>query len=193
MDITTLLEVESRGELRAWFEENHDSQDEIWIVYFRKHADGESLDYDTAVEEALCFGWIDSTMKSVDDDRYAQRFTPRREGSSISELNKERIRRLIDAGRMKKHGLDALTDEDVEDIKHPAELEIASDILAELQKDETVWENFRAFPDYYKRIRIAYIETGRDRTYPDGRDMFRVRLNHFIEKTREDKRFGSLP
>jgi len=75
------LEVGSRREWRAWLQDHHDSEAEIWLVFPKRHTGRASLSYDDAVEEALCFGWVDSLIRRLDDDRYARKFTPRRPDS----------------------------------------------------------------------------------------------------------------
>ena len=90
---------------RAWLAENHDREKEIWVVYYKKGRGKKSLTYIEALEEALCFGWIDSTVQRLDEDRYQQRYTPRNADSVWSALNKARIAKLIASGRMAEPGL----------------------------------------------------------------------------------------
>ena len=97
--------AEDRAEWRAWLETNHTLETEIWLLFYKRHTGKPRVAYPDAVEEALCFGWIDSTIRRVDDATYAQRFTPRRPGSSWSELSKRRVARLVQEGRMTKAGL----------------------------------------------------------------------------------------
>jgi uncharacterized protein YdeI (YjbR/CyaY-like superfamily) len=90
---------------RTWLEEHHATEDEVWLTIYKRHATTPSVTLTEAVEEALCFGWIDSQMQPIDGDRRAQRFTPRRRRSNWSARNKERATRLIDEGRMTEAGL----------------------------------------------------------------------------------------
>ena len=108
MEIGEILYVTTREEFRAWLEENHQSKKEIWLVQYKKAAKKPSINYVQAVEEALCFGWIDSTEKSIDPERYATRFSPRRSKSNWTETNKERARKMISEGKMTEAGLAAL-------------------------------------------------------------------------------------
>jgi uncharacterized protein YdeI (YjbR/CyaY-like superfamily) len=96
---------QNREELHDWLAENHGSSAGIYIVYYKKGSGKASVTYEEAVEEALSFGWIDSTAHAVDKDRYMQLFTPRKIGSSWSKINKERVGRLISEGRMTPAGL----------------------------------------------------------------------------------------
>jgi len=95
----------NRDDWRAWLADNHAVEKEIWLVLHKKHTGKQSISYDEAVEEALCFGWIDGIVKSMDDEKYALRFSPRRGGSVWSEANKKRVARVIAQGRMTKAGL----------------------------------------------------------------------------------------
>ena len=88
MEITTTFYAPDRAAWRAWLAANGQAEREIWLIFYKKHTGTPCVSYDEAVEEALCFGWIDGLIKRLDDDRYAQRFTPRKPGSSWSESNK---------------------------------------------------------------------------------------------------------
>lgn len=94
----------SRAAWRAWLERHHARRDEIWVVYYKKHTGKASVSYDEAVEEALCFGWIDGLVKRVDDERHMQRFTPRRKGSVWSAVNLRRFARLVEQKRVMEAG-----------------------------------------------------------------------------------------
>lgn len=104
MEITKQLYVTDRDAWRAWLEKNYDTEKEIWLIYYKKHTGKPRIPYDDAVEEALCFGWIDSTVKRVDDEKFAQKFTPRKNKSNWSDLNKKRAKKMIREGRMTKAG-----------------------------------------------------------------------------------------
>ena len=108
MDIGETIYVTTREDFRTWFEENHRSKKEIWLIQYKKATKKLSLNYVEAVEEALCFGWIDGLEKSMDTERYALRFSPRRPKSNWTETNKERARRLIAEGKMTEAGRAAL-------------------------------------------------------------------------------------
>jgi uncharacterized protein YdeI (YjbR/CyaY-like superfamily) len=180
MDITDTFYALDRAAWRAWLQHNHATTREIWLILVRTSSTVPSVEYVEAVEEALCFGWIDGIAKSLDDERRAQRFTPRKPKGNWTELNKERARRLIDAGLMTEAGYAVLPDLSQESFQ------VAPDILAALQADPVVWANFQAFPDLYQRVRIGNIEEQRKR----NRAEFDRRLAAFIEKTRQNKQFG---
>lgn len=178
MDITEIFEPVSRAQWREWLTAHHRSKTEIWVVSPKKNP---GLTYKESVLEALCFGWIDGIGKSLDVNRSAQRFTPRRPKGNWTELNKERARRLIDEGLMTEAGRAVLPDLSLEAFK------IAPDIIAALQADQTVWENFQAFPGLYQRIRISYIEETRRQP-----EVFQKRLANFLTQTKLNKMFGGM-
>jgi uncharacterized protein YdeI (YjbR/CyaY-like superfamily) len=91
-------------EWREWLQNNHDKETEVWLIFFLKETGKPSMDYESAVEEALCFGWIDSIIKKIDDAKYARKFTPRNDNSKWSDLNKKRVAGLLKSNRMTKMG-----------------------------------------------------------------------------------------
>lgn len=183
MKIGKTLYVWRREDLRKWLAKNHSKEKEIWLIFYKKASGKPRISYDDAVEEALCFGWIDSIVKSVDSESFAQRLTPRRPRSNLSQLNIERIRKLIATKQMTDAGLTAL--QGIYD--HASyNFEIPKDILRALMKDEQIFSNFQKFPKSYQRIRIGFIEGARDRP-----DEFKKRLNYFLKMTSQNKRFGT--
>jgi len=108
MDIGETIYVTTREDYRRWLMKNHRTKKEIWLIQYKKATKKPSIDYVQAVEEAICFGWIDGFEKSMDAERYATRFTPRRPKSNWTETNKERARRMIAAGKMTEAGRAAL-------------------------------------------------------------------------------------
>lgn len=138
----------------------------------------------------MCFGWIDSTIKKLDKDSTAQRFSPRRKGSQLSELNKVRVRKLISLGKMTPAGLLSI-DRHIQlkegKITEYRPFEMPADIVALMKQDPEIWNNFSGFPDDYKQVRIAYIDHARIRP-----EEFTRRLNYFLKMTKKNKMFGSL-
>lgn len=108
MDIGETLLVTSRQEWHAWLTQHHASHKEIWLVYYKKTSAKIGISYEEAVEEALCFGWIDGAIKGIDAETYAGRFTPRRPKSPWSESNRSRVARLLQEGRVTEAGLAVL-------------------------------------------------------------------------------------
>ncbi len=104
MEIGETLYVTNRDEFRKWLIKNHQTKKEIWLVKYKKTTRKPSIDYVEAVEEAICFGWIDGFEKGMDAERYAIRFSPRRPKSNWTNTNKDRARRMIAEGRMSPAG-----------------------------------------------------------------------------------------
>lgn len=193
MQIGKTLYVKNRKQWRSWLTKNHRTAAEIWLVYYKKHSGKPRIPYNDAVEEALCYGWIDSTVKTVDQDRMAQRFSPRRKNSGLSEMNKERVRRLIKARKMTRSGLESIRHHLAEGTAKSspsqklAKFNMPADILETLKADPVVWKNFQKFPASYKRIRIGWIDGARKRP-----DEFAKRLRYFLKMTAKNKRFGMV-
>src|SRR3989454_1016591 len=182
--------AKTRGGWRAGLAKHHRTAPEIWLIYYKKDSGKPRIPYNDAVEEALCYGWIDSILKPVDADRYAQRFSPRRPRSRLSEMNRERVRRLIAAGRMTAAGLERIKHvfDPGRDTKKKLKWETPADILKRLQQDPAAWKSFRRFPESYKRIRIGWIAAARRRP-----EVFEQRLRYFLKMTAQNKRFGMVP
>ena len=132
--------------------------------------------YNDAVEEALCFGWIDSIVKSLDEEHSVQRFSPRKPGSPFSQPNKERLAWLAERDLLHP----SLGDEVQAVLAEP--FVFPEDILSAIQEDEQAWEHYQAFSAGYRRIRIAYIEAARKRP-----EEFEKRLQNFIRRTAQNK------
>ncbi len=180
MTYSNLLNVGNRDEFRLWLENNHSTEKECWLVVKRGRPIGsDTFWYIDAVEEAMCFGWIDSTTKKLDDGTTIQRFTPRSKNSKWSELNKERCRRMERLGRMTDSGRAVLPDMSDDGFV------IDKDILAALQSNVDVWTNFQNFPPLYKRVRIDTIQIKKNQP-----DVFAARLNKFIENTKKGVMYG---
>src|SRR5437867_4692494 len=160
MEIGTTLYVKDRRQWRSWLARHHQTAPEIWLIYYKKHSGKPRIPYNDAVEEALCYGWIDSITKPVDEDRWAQRFSPRRPSSRLSEMNRERVRRLIAARRMTKAGLERIAHvfDHASDTKRQLEWRVPPDILAAIKRARTTWQNFQPFPRRTKRIAAGGIE-----------------------------------
>lgn len=182
MTFHNLLTATNREELRLWLIQNHATESECWVLVKRgRPADDNTFWYLDAVEEALCFGWIDSTTKKISDTCTAQRLTPRRKNSAWSELNKERCRRLERLGRMTDAGRAVLPD------MTDAGFVVDSEILDALRTDPIAWAHFQSFPLLYQRVRIDTIQINRRMRRPE---LFRQRLEKFLSNTRAGIMYG---
>lgn len=173
-----ILKAKNREELRLWLENNYEIQKECWVIVKRgKPQNDDTFWYIDAVEEALCFGWIDSTVKKLDNGITIQRLSPRKKGSIWSELNKERCRRMEKLGKMTQAGKKVLPD--------MSEKGFNIDILETLKKDEIVWANFHKFPSLYQRVRIDTIQIKKKNP-----QLFQKRLEKLIENTKKGIMYG---
>lgn len=161
---------------RKWLWEHFETETEVWFVFPMKESKDPALSYNDAVEEALCFGWIDSTIKHIDPTHRAQRFTPRKKGSPYSRPNIERLIWLDGQGMLHPSIRDSVLPLLRETYRFP------TDILDAVKADALAWENYQKFSESYKRIRIAYIDAARKRP-----NEFQKRLESFLKKTREGK------
>jgi len=180
IDPSQLLDVAKRSEWRTWLRKNYKTAKAVWLVFHKKHAGRPRVAYNDAVEEAVAFGWIDSVAKKMDEDRYAQRFTPRNPKSSFSESNIARLRAMAAKGKIMPEVL-----ERVRPLLAAKPVRVPPDILAALKADPETWKNFRAFSESYKRIRIGYLEGSRDRP-----EQFEKRLRNFLKMTKGNRLIG---
>jgi len=184
-DEDQLLHLSDRAAWRAWLQEHYRSAREAWLVSYKAHTGRPSISYNDQVEEALCFGWIDSIGRRIDDERFARRFTPRRPASTYSEANKARVRALVREGRVDpdvRAGLgDVLGDEPAEGVSPT----IPDEIAAALKASPPAWENLKGLSPAYVRIRVGYVEGARNRP-----EEFERRLRHFVAMTAKGKQFG---
>ncbi|MEJ7698475.1 MAG: YdeI/OmpD-associated family protein [Pyrinomonadaceae bacterium] len=159
----------SRQEWRDWLAENYAKCAGIWFVYFKKQTGKPRVAYEEAVEEALCFGWIDSVPRKFDDERSKLLFTPRKPKSVWSKLNKERIERLIEIGLMTETGLTKIEAAKKDGLWNALDasdnLEIPTDLAQAFKKNKTASKNFAAFSDAAKRNILAWVGSAkRDET-----------------------------
>jgi uncharacterized protein YdeI (YjbR/CyaY-like superfamily) len=186
MDITEVFYPTSRADWRAWLEDNHRTKTEVWVQLYTKASGKFSLSYNDLVEECLCFGWIDGTVKKHGPDGRVQRVTPRRKKSYLSELNRQRVWKLQRLGLMTPAGLEALGDQ-IGSSDEP--LKIPDWVKTQLQADEEVWKNFGKFPHEYQRLKISWIAD----LPASRRAEAQKRLDYLIKMTRQGKMYGTIP
>jgi uncharacterized protein YdeI (YjbR/CyaY-like superfamily) len=154
------LHFRTRKEWRAWLVKNHESSPGIWFVFNKSHTGQKTIPYEDMVREALCFGWIDSLIKRIDDDRYSMKVTPRKPSSKWSNLNRKRWAELKAAGLLTKAGLAAApTNNDY--AARPAVPELPGYIAEVFQKDVKAWEFFQELAPSYRRYFIGWIHSAK--------------------------------
>lgn len=145
----------TREAWRKWLEKKHKKAPGIWLIFFKKQTGKPSVSYSDAVEEALCFGWIDSTMRPMDEERYMQRFTSRKPKSVWSALNKTRIEKLMKAGLMCAPGLEVIETAKKNgswtSIDHVESMQVPSDLQKEFNKNKKAHANFKKFSNSVKK------------------------------------------
>ena len=192
MKTSNTLYVTNRDDWRAWLKKNHSSQREVWLIYYKKHTGKPRIPYDDAVEEALCFGWIDSTVRRIDEEKYAQKFTPRNEKSNWSDLNRKRARKMIKAGRMTGVGLAKFNNAGKEiksktqDAPRKKRLIIPPDLKNALSANKKAMENFNNFAPSYRRLYIGWI------TAPKRKETRERRINQTVKWSAQNKKPGMM-
>lgn len=151
---------------RAWLAENHASEKEAWLVYYKKHTGKASVAYLDSVREALCFGWIDGLKRRIDDETYAHRFTPRKANSRWSPQNISLAEEMIELGRMSDAGLEAFRqrvsyDEAQLALIRASEIALSDDIESALKANRKAWENFGKLAPGYRKQYVAWLQTAR--------------------------------
>jgi uncharacterized protein YdeI (YjbR/CyaY-like superfamily) len=184
--LKTLL-VTKRAEWRRWLAKNHDRETEVWLIYYKKHTGQPRIPYDDAVEEALCFGWIDSLIRRIDNECFMQKFTPRKSGSVWSELNKERVKRLLAAGRMTDAGKAVLQKPRPEsrDQKRDAPpLIMPNDVMKAIKSVKRAAESFQSLPPGYVKTCMKWIDAAK------RAETREKRIKEFVTVTAKGERIG---
>ena len=181
MDVTNLLDIHTREELYRWYQENHHKVSDFWLRVNRAAEDCPGVvRYIDAVEVALCFGWIDSTMKRIDNGKSVQHFTPRRKRSNWCERNLIRCRRLVKTGEMTPAGLAVAPDLD------PSIFVYEDWVLDAIKADEKAWAGYNSFPETYRRIRVDYIQHYRQ---TNREEEAQKALQKFVQSCHDAKMF----
>ena len=155
MDLKT-LEVKSRRQWRAWLSKHHTSSPGVWLVFYKAHTGVKSIPYEDAVREALCFGWIDSLVKRLDDDRYALKVTPRKPASKWSDLNRKRWAELEAAGLLAPAGRAAAPTNKTY-APRPVIPELPAYIARALKTNRKAWQFFQELAPTYRRDFVVWI------------------------------------
>lgn len=185
---TLYLKVSSLQEWQSWLTENHEKEKEVWLVFYKKETGIPCCDYEPSVEEALCWGWIDSLIKRLDEQSYARKFTPRTNTAKWSALNLKRMQKLIQENRLKPAGMakiePGLLDGSQPPLSKPNTAEIPPEIKDKLSADPRTWENFNNLANSYKKNAMAWILSAKkDETR-------QKRLTEFMELLAQNKKLG---
>jgi uncharacterized protein YdeI (YjbR/CyaY-like superfamily) len=160
------LYVKTRKEWRRWLEKNHSTAEDVWLIYYKKPSGKPRIPYSDAVEEALCFGWIDGKIKKINEEYYIQRYTPRRRGSRWSKYNIDRVEKLIKEGKMKPAGLSVFKEalekpKLIYDNKASGEPVMPEDLSDAFNKNSKALVNFMNFSQSTRRIYIDWLSNAK--------------------------------
>ncbi len=185
MEITQTLYITDRDNWRSWLEKNYTTRKEIWLIYYRKHSGKPRIPYDDAVEEAICFGWIDSIIQKIDEEKFAQKFTPRKNTRNWSDANKMRVKKMIRQGKMTEAGLakihKSVTLETTESRPEP---DIAPEFQEALLANDKAREFFDSLAPSYRRQYIGWISSGK------REETRRKRVKESMELLEQGKKLG---
>jgi uncharacterized protein YdeI (YjbR/CyaY-like superfamily) len=180
----------SPAEFRAWLEEHHETEAEVWVGYFKKATGKATMTWSDAVDEALCFGWIDGKLQRIDDERHRQRFTPRRPGSNWSEINVAKVAELRALGRMRPAGEAAFAARRVDptaltyERRHEAAFDAEQE--AAFRANEAAWRWFGEQSDSYRHMATFWVVSAKR---PETRAK---RLRSLIECSADGRRVPAL-
>jgi uncharacterized protein YdeI (YjbR/CyaY-like superfamily) len=166
MELKQALYFKNNQEWRRWLEQNHSKEEEVWLIHYKKHSGKTSVSPSGAVEEALCFGWIDSKMKSIDEERYILKYSPRKAKSPWSNSNKERAEELIKLGRMTGAGLAKIETAKKNGYWDSAytsrkKEKLPSDLRKALLEEPNAWLNFKSFANSYRNMYIGWVTSAK--------------------------------
>jgi len=169
------LYFETNAAWETWLAENYDKQNELWLVYYKKHTGKTSIAYEDSVRTALCYGWIDSLIKKIDDESYARKFSPRKENSVWSESNKQRVHELLAAGKMKPSGM-VLVDIakkngswDKTIVPPKIDLSVPDDFEKALKSEPEAKRYFESLPKSHKKQYLVWIKMAKRYETRQGR------------------------
>ena len=162
MKITKSFTPANLSDWRTWLEKHHDREQEVWLVYYKAAHGKTNIDYESSVEEALCFGWIDSIIQTIDEEKYARKFNPRRMDSKWSETNRRRVLKVIREGRMTEVGMAKVTFnlDEVDDSKPKskrASVQMPEKMEQALKSRPGLWEAFQNVSPSYQRNYILWL------------------------------------
>ena len=151
----------TQASFRKWLEKNHDKKDELWLGYYKKSSGKQSIIYKQAVDEALCFGWIDGIVKGIDEEKYCQRYTPRRPKSIWSAVNIKKIAELTEKGFMHKAGLNTFRNRDKKMAGlysfEQKEIKMSPGYKKKFKANKKAWANFSKMPPGYRKTATWWV------------------------------------
>ncbi len=191
MELDKSIYLADRNEWHKWLEENHDTAGEAWLIHYKKKSGKTGIGQKEAVEEAICFGWIDGKLRSIDDDKYILRYSPRRRSSVWSKINRDKAEELIEAGRMQEAGFLKIEEakkngnwDNAYTSRQPEEM--PDDLKEALEKDKVARDNFYGFANSYRNNYIGWLNSARMEATR------KKRIAEIIRRARENVKPGML-
>lgn len=181
----------SPAKWRQWLKTNHDKKDFLWLALKKKKSEKKGINYQQALDEALCFGWIDGTVKSLDSDYFMQRFTPRRKGSIWSLVNKNKVLKLIEEGRMTEAGLEKINEAKANGkwqtaYSTPVKLVLPDDVVAALKNTRGAIEAFSSYAPSHQNMYLHWVNDAKKE------ETRKRRIAKLIERILQKKLPGEL-
>lgn len=189
MDLDSALYFKDRNEWRAWLEKNHNKSEGEWLFHYKKKSNKKGIRHIEAVEEALCFGWIDSKLKSIDEDCYILRYTPRKGKSVWSKINKDAAERMIALGKMTEAGSEKVELAKKQGLWQTAYTNIIkerlpSDLKKALISNKTAWKNFQNFANSYRNMYIGWVKNAKTETTR------KKRISEVVKRSEDNRKPG---
>lgn len=187
MSLKDALLFHNRDDWRLWLEKNHTIQKEVWLLHYKKRSGKPYLNHIEAVQEALCFGWIDSKLKKIDEERFILKYSPRKSRSVWSKINKENAEKMILSGKMTQAGFDKIEEAKRQGLWDSAytnkvKERIPSDLKKALQADGNAWENFQGFANSYRNMYCGWVKSAKtDNTR-------KKRISEVVKRSRQNKK-----
>lgn len=166
IELTNALLFKNRNEWRSWLEKNHMIVNEVWLIHYKKSLSKKSVNHFEAVEEALCFGWIDSKLKKIDEERFILKYSPRKSKSVWSKINKNTTEKMISLGKMTQAGFNAIDVAKKQGLWDTAYANLIkdrlpSDLKKALMGNKTAWNNFQHFANSYRNMYIGWVKNAK--------------------------------
>lgn len=191
MKLSGAKHFKNRNEWRKWLHKNHGNVDEIWLIFYKKHTGKPGITHSEAVEESLCFGWIDSKVKRIDDERFIQKYTPRKPNSVWSKINKESAQKMIREGKMSPSGF-----EKIKEAKRSGKwsaaytsrrkLAMPNDLKKALMKKKKAWNNFSSFANTYQNMYIGWVDSAK------RKEMRERRIGEVVRRAARNQKPGMM-
>jgi len=189
MNLNNALYFKNRNEWRTWLEINHKDLEEVWLIHYKKSTGKKGINHFDAVEEALCFGWIDSKLKKIDEERFILRYSPRKSKSVWSKINKEKAEELIASGKMTQAGLDKIEEAKRNGMWYSAYTNIVkeripSDLKQALIRNNKAWNNFQHFANSYRNMYIGWVKSAKTE------ETRKRRIDEVVKRSLQNKKPG---